>query len=198
MIKRIPLLLCAAVLLWTVSELRASHSNGGCAQCHVTHNSAANSDVPLWKGPNGLDAAPAFTVYSTPTFDALGTDIGQPDGASKLCLGCHDGSSKDISSNPDPKLTFAPADLALSHPVSFTYNSSLAARVRSGSLKDPSVALSGLGGTVQADLLDGRGKMQCTSCHDVHASGKGTALLRYDYNTAQGTDVILCRTCHNK
>ena len=120
MAKMFLLLVCAAMTLWTGSELRASHSTGGCAQCHVTHNSVANTDVPLWKGPNGLNAPPPFTIYTSPSFDALGTDIAQPDGASKVCLGCHDGSSKDISSNPDPKLTFTPGGLASSHPVSFT------------------------------------------------------------------------------
>ena len=168
----------------------------GCGQCDIAHHSEP-SEVPLWVGLNGLEALPTFTLYSSSTFDALRTDISQPDGASRMCLGCHDGSYQGVRDSGNPKVKFGAADLARSHPISFTYDSALAARVPSGKLYDPGVRPSGLGGTVAADLLDSRSKVQCTSCHDTHAAGKGPNHLRYDANPATG-DSTLCLVCHNQ
>jgi len=69
---------------------------------------------------------------------------------------------------------------------------------------------SGLGGTIAKDLLDSESRMQCTSCHDVHSSGKGTYMLRWagiDGNIfdiggtstfVKGSELPMCKTCHNK
>jgi predicted CXXCH cytochrome family protein len=169
----------------------AAHSDYGCHNCHVPHwavDPAVEPDaygVPLWS-PLQLHDLPVYELYSSPTFDALGTDIGQPDGPSKLCLSCHDGSYAYVD---DPGAIFLAADLKRSHPISCTYDTALSALA---DLYDPDVALSGLGGTISQDLLDGQGKMQCSSCHDVHKQGIGDYLLRYDSETA------LCKTCHDK
>jgi cytochrome c peroxidase len=78
-----------------------------------------------------------------------------------------------------------------------------------GWLKDP-LQPSTLGRTIAQDLLDGAGKMQCTSCHDIHSSGVGTHMLRgYNYGreTIENEDGTtsqvrhgpqLCRMCHLK
>jgi hypothetical protein len=166
------------------------HDSFTCANCHISHKGGGDSG-PLWNTKNTDDSLPTFALYSSRTFDALGTDIGQPDGASKLCLGCHDGSSGGFSSGS--KALFRAADLSRSHPISFTYDSSLASRVRKGGLHDPATTPSGLGGTIAKDLLDGNGKLQCTTCHDVHASGKGPNHLRYD--DGRGGD-RMCQVCH--
>jgi predicted CXXCH cytochrome family protein len=92
---------------------------------------------------------------------------------------------------------FGTADLARSHPISFTYDSALASRVPNGKLYDPAVRASGLGGTIAADLLDSQSKLQCTSCHDPHAGGKGPNHLRFDWNTVTGNST-LCLVCHNR
>ncbi len=65
-------------------------------------------------------------------------------------------------------------------------------------LKDPGSSSSGLGGTIANDLLDPLGKLQCTTCHDVHATGKGPRMLRYEYRPGDDTDVVFCRVCHNQ
>jgi hypothetical protein len=187
-----------------VAQARHLDSDMGCTNCHKPHKAAPDSDpaaswgVPLWNTATTSAGLPTFTLYSSDTFTALATDIGQPDGASKLCLGCHDGSYIVFQSNPTSPAIVGATDLAKSHPVSFTYDTALAARHPKHSLNDPSVALSGLGGTIKTDLLDSHNKVQCTSCHDVHTSGIGTYMLRYDYNTSTHTDGTMCRICHSK
>ena len=160
----------------------------GCSGCHTPHNAESLPGVPLW---NGLETKATFTMYSSDTFQ--GTIDGQPSGNSKLCLGCHDGANPNFSWLP-PEHTFGTGELVNSHPISFVYDSALAALDRG--LKDPSQA-STLGGTISADLLDPESKVQCASCHDVHSSGVGENLLRgYDYGAQFGPE--LCRMCHLK
>jgi predicted CXXCH cytochrome family protein len=187
--------LCSlAVLAGTAAG--ASHDSLGCGSCHIAHTppEAAGTGA-LWNLKQADDGLPAFQLYSSPAFDALSTDIAQPDGPSKLCLGCHDGSYPGLSGK---RGVFSASSLAMTHPVSFTYDGSLARRAQNGALFDPSVTPSGLGGTVAQDLLDHRGKVQCTSCHDVHNSGKGPSMLRLEYNLQSPSGAALCKACHNR
>jgi hypothetical protein len=158
----------------------------------------ASWGVPLWSTAQTSDGLPVFNLYSSKGFDALGTDIGQPDGASMLCLGCHDGSYVAFGFMPDSEAIFGVDDLTTSHPISFTYDTALSNAVLDGGLYDPATALSDLGGTIDDDLLDDQHKMQCTSCHDIHLTGIGEYLLRYEYDVDTHTDNVLCRVCHNK
>jgi len=195
--RRITPLLLVVMPFCAAGDTYAAHENLGCSDCHASHRSEApSSGVPLWSSRRPLEAITTFALYRSRTFDSLRTDITQPDGASKLCLGCHDGSY-DSGSDSFSRSKIGPLDLAKAHPISFTYNNSLTRRVRSGSLKDPS-AMSGLGGTIAQDLLDDNGKLQCTSCHEVHAGGKGQHLLRFEYNPRNRSTAAFCRVCHNK
>jgi len=195
-------LIAGGLLLLPVSPVGralADHPDG-CIDCHLPHHAAKPTDpdaswgVPLWSTAHTSDGLPTFTLYNSKSFDALNTDIGQPDGPSKLCLGCHDGSYPGF--DPGDSEVFGVDDLTVSHPISFTYDSALAASVVTGDLNDPMATPSGLGGTIDEDLLDAQHKMQCTSCHDVHASGYGDALLKYDVDTL--TSNALCQVCHDK
>ena len=183
----------ALLLLISVSAGQAGHEKLKCDECHATHRPKAVGFPPggSWNTKNLEDGLKTFTLYSSPSFDALNTDISQPDGASRLCLGCHDGSYQGISGG----LRFGTGDLSRTHPVSFTYDSSLAARVSRNRLRDPSTTPSGLGGTIAKDMLDNRSKMQCTSCHDMHGKGTIPKMLRFRFG--QGTNDPLCRVCHN-
>jgi predicted CXXCH cytochrome family protein len=173
-----------------------------CVVCHTPHNADVTiTDAPLW---NHETTAAAFTTYNSSTFDGNGgAAAGQPDGISKLCLSCHDGSvalenfgGTTTGTNTIDLVNataFLDIDISDDHPVSFTYNAALS--VTDIELEDPETATSGLGGTIEADMLfgtAGSATLECASCHDVHA-GDVTKFLMKD-----NTSSALCRTCHIK
>jgi predicted CXXCH cytochrome family protein len=193
-------LVVACSLVWAQGITGSDHdfsSNGWsggkiCEVCHTPHNANTTlQDAPLWN--HELTTA-TFTLYSSGTVDAT---LGQPDGASKLCLSCHDGTvAIDNYGDQTNGTNFVGGgeligtDISNDHPISFTYDATLASA--DGGLHDPTTANSGLGGTIEEDLLIS-GKMQCSSCHDVHNStGIGHLLVKSNASSA------LCLTCHNK
>lgn len=161
-----------------------------CVVCHTPHNSDTSvSDAPLW---NHEVTTAEFTLYSSVTLDSV---VGQPDGRSKLCLSCHDGTVAldSFGGNTGSTLISEPGDLGTDlpndHPISFTYDAALA--VSDGFLYNPISAPSSLGGTIDEDMLFG-GKLECSSCHDAHDKTI-TPFLRIS-NAGSG----LCMTCHSK
>jgi predicted CXXCH cytochrome family protein len=90
------------------------------------------------------------------------------------------------------------SDLSDDHPISFVYDSDLAAR--DGFLADPGTefvalqALDGrlLTGTIEQLLLEG-GKVQCVSCHDAHDRFGHRSLLKVTDERS-----VLCEVCHRK
>jgi len=162
-----------------------------CVVCHTPHN--ANTTVtgaPLW---NHEVTTATFTLYTSSTLNAT---VGQPDGNSKLCLSCHDGTvALDNFGGETAGSYFITGDaligtdLSNDHPISFTYNDALA--TADGGLFPPSSTNSGLGGTIDADMLFD-GKLQCASCHDVHNAGFDNFLVMSNAASA------LCLTCHDK
>ena len=163
-----------------------------CSPCHTPHN--ANLDVvgaPLW---NRQATSATFQLYSSPTFDGE-SSIGQPSGTSKLCLSCHDGTiALDSFGGFVGGTNFAfltvGTDLRKSHPISFTYDTALA--TSDTGLYDPASQSSGLGDTIHTDLLH-EGKLECSSCHNVHNDSGADYLLVKDNAGSK-----LCLTCHNK
>jgi predicted CXXCH cytochrome family protein len=171
----------------------APATNKKCAVCHATHHAKNETSAPLW---NHQSTTVVFTPYTSPTFNATGSS---PSASSKLCLSCHDGTvAIENFGNTTSGTTFISAankvggggDLTKDHPVSFEYTSGLA--TTDGGLKDPTTAVSGLGGTIQANLLYSN-RMECASCHDVHNKAGIAKLLRLSNTTSQ-----LCLTCHIK
>ena len=169
-------------------QIKATTETEICIFCHTPHNSKPLS--PLW---NRNDPGLNYTLYNSTTTQAT---IGQPDGASILCLSCHDGTialgnvlsrqadidfSMGITTMP-PGNTNLTTDLANDHPVSFVYNSSLAAA--DGELVDP-VNL------VWPVMLE-NDKLQCTTCHDPH---KNTYT---DFLVVTSKYSELCTQCHEK
>jgi predicted CXXCH cytochrome family protein len=161
-----------------------------CVVCHTPHFADTSvTDAPLW---NHEVTAASYSLYSSPTLDAAPS---QPDGSSKLCLGCHDGTVAVDSFGGMPGTRFVfPAsligtDLTDDHPISIIYDTALA--TADGELFDPQSAPSGLGGTIDDDLLLA-GKIQCSSCHDVHGAGFDKFLIKSNAASA------LCLTCHDK
>ena len=163
-----------------------------CIVCHTPHGADTTvTDAPLW---NHEVTSATFTLYSSSTLDAT---MGQPDGSSKLCLSCHDGTvAVDNFGGNTSGTEFATGDaligtdLSNDHPVSFTYDATLA--TTDGGLHDPTSTDSGLGSTIDADMLFNH-KLQCASCHDVH-NGAGVNKLLVKSNSGSA----LCLTCHDK
>ena len=166
-----------------------------CVVCHTPHNADATVTLaPLW---NHEVSTAAYTPYNSNTLDAT---VGQPDGVSKLCLSCHDGTVAidnfgGVTTGTNFMGTVAPdrnlgTDLANDHPVSFTFDVALASA--DGGLWDPTITNSGLGSTINVDMLRA-GKVQCVSCHEPHNKYGNNFLLRKN-----NTGSALCLTCHNK
>ena len=164
----------------------------GCDFCHISHRKdpTPGSNLPLW---NHEITTASFTLYgNSPTLDA--TDITQPDGASKMCLSCHDGTVAVDSFGGSTGTYFITGsaligtDLSNDHPIYFTYDTILASD--DGELHDPASTNTVLGGTIQDDLLI-HDKMECNSCHNIHSNTP--ALLVID-----NANSALCLTCHNK
>lgn len=162
---------------------KAPEAIGLCTFCHTPHN--ASPSGALW---NRALSAATYTLYTSSTLRSVPT---QPTGSSRLCLSCHDGTMAMGTLLRPPgsvqptlgKLTGAAligTDLSNDHPISFTYDSQLAAN--RGELVDPAGAPTGL-------HLDEGGQMQCTSCHDAHADR--ASFMRMD--PIKGA---LCTTCH--
>lgn len=167
--------------------IKASTETEICIFCHTPHNSGPQT--PLW---NHQISSATYIPYSSTTLKAT---VGQPTGASKLCLSCHDGTvalgltfSRTTPIGMQNGVTTMPSgesnlgtDLSHQHPVSFTYDSALVAA--NGQLKDPST----LTGKVR---LDHAGQLQCTACHDPHDNRYGSFLV------ADNTASALCTVCH--
>lgn len=207
-----------------------------CVFCHTPH--AAEQDVgPLW---NRKLSGETYIPYDSTSMEAT---AGQPNGTSKLCLSCHDGSlaigsvnvlnasftdqdptTPDIAMNIQGGGSTMPAgegvttgytrslgtDLTNDHPISFTFDSALAAA--DGELHDPQL-VSHLGtrsSGVQPTVPLEQGQVQCISCHDPHIRSTDTSenikFLRLNRlqkaspssTIFDETTDIICLACHDK
>jgi predicted CXXCH cytochrome family protein len=164
-----------------------------CIVCHTPHNSNTTVvDAPLWN--HQLSTVGTYTMYSSGTMQSVS---GQPDGSSKLCLSCHDGTvamenygGKTDGTNFMDGGKLIGSSLSNSHPISITYDASLS--TSDGGLNDPTITQSGIGGTITTRMLISN-KLQCSSCHDVH-NGAGVEHLLVKSNAGSA----LCVTCHKK
>ncbi len=167
--------------------IRAAAERQVCIFCHAPHNTSGLQ--PLW---NREMSVSSYTIYASSTLDAI---PGQPTGASKLCLSCHDGTLAlgSVLSRADQirmlggefmpsGLTNLETDLSDDHPVSFHYTSMLAASDRQ--LVDPHALPPQI-------RLDASEQMQCTACHDPHNNQYGDFLVMGNEFGA------LCTACHD-
>ena len=169
-------------------DLTAASESRICVFCHIPHQKGPAARY-LW---NRSDPANAYIPYFSSTLKA---DVGQPTGASRMCLSCHDGTIAlgAVASSPTEiplkgGIRFMPfdsaanlgTDLSDDHPVSFVYDDMLALdnrQLREPSTLPPQVRLEG-------------NRLQCTACHDPHHNPYGNFLVMD--NTASS----LCRACH--
>ena len=165
--------------------VHATTESDVCIFCHTPHGAATAG--PLW---NHQLSTAVYKPYSSPTLKAV---VGQPNGSSRLCLSCHDGTvalglvrsrAGGILMNNfrmPAGINNVGTDLSGDHPVSFTYDTSLVAA--QGSLRDPSALPPEV-------TLDRNGQLQCTSCHDPHNDQYGNFLVM------DNTGSKLCISCH--
>ncbi len=182
--------------------IRALGESEVCKFCHIPHNAVV--PVPLWG--HALSEA-RYTMPAIRRGRGPSVPAGQPDGSSRLCLSCHDGTVAlgDIAGEPRPvamlgatRLTpghrgHLGTDLSGSHPISFVVPE-VGVDASDGELD---MGLRPLG-VIRADpdvRLDERGKMQCTTCHDPH-SDRYYQAGRVPRFWVKPTVGEVCLTCH--
>ncbi len=188
-----------------------------CVYCHTPH--VANKDyqpAPLWNKPT---SDTVFTMYGASSAGVAGVTIAgtttdtAPTGASMACLSCHDGVSamnsvinapgagnSDINgvligTNPAtpatmPALAYkavgSGGDMTDDHPISIQY---IEGRASLRPINTPVIDI--VGASFVSDMLRD-GKVQCSSCHDVHGTPYNTYLRSHNTGSA------LCFACHDK
>lgn len=209
-----------------------------CVFCHTPHGKTTDVQAPLW---NRAESSAAYTGYSSSTLDAtdLSVTAANLGASSKLCLSCHDGTIAvgTVSNAPGPGagtgITTTPSgsiptgrglanadhgftrrlgtDLRNDHPISFTYNSALAAA--DGEIRDPATSPPTIGdrvkGQAKPDFVLSGGKVQCSTCHDPHRNSQkflvknrmvvGTSTQSSWTNwTFDSTNDQICVGCHTR
>ena len=171
-----------------------------CIMCHAPHNT--NTQGPLW---NRAVNSTIYTLYASSTMDAT---TSQPGSVSRLCLSCHDGTvglldyGGATGSMSFDVAGYTPANLGTNlsndHPIGMTYDVALA--TADSSLADPTTTSVTVGsapsktGTIAAVML-ASGRVECTSCHDVH--NKYTVTYKGLVKMTM-TGSALCLKCHAK
>jgi predicted CXXCH cytochrome family protein len=172
-------------------DFKAVSEKNVCVFCHTAHH--ANGETPLWN--HTMSSVSNYVVYTSARFTNLNITVPQPNGSSRLCLSCHDGTVAlgNISSGAaeiqmQNGVTTMPSgadnlgtDLSGDHPISFIYDAALAAR--DPQINNPTT----LPKTVR---LDSQSRLQCTACHNPHDNQYGNFLVM------DNTGSALCLTCH--
>ena len=181
-----------------------------CIFCHTPHGATPSST--LWNrlnptGPNGDGTFPLFTQGTLGIADStivVRSEYGQgeyPNGASKLCLSCHDGvTAMGILANGTEiemtgnGFTAGTINLATSHPISFKYTANY--------LTDLNTFRTSTYTLPTTIPLDRDNRVQCTICHEPHLdTNDGTYTLPF-WRTAhkkptQAEDYsAVCDECH--
>jgi len=183
------------------ARIKAADEKRVCIFCHTPHHATLSSDPefsgPLWsREENGQ----IYTVYDSSTIVGLPR---QPQGPSRLCLSCHDGTialagpaNRNMAANlpsldsfaapPAPKKTAVLGlNLADDHPISMEYGAAPGEFHDAGSLLSNNIRLSRRAGALY---------VECTSCHNPHDNRFGGFLVQ---DISQHADA-LCTACHDK
>ena len=183
-------------------EVRALSETEVCKFCHVPHNAVVAE--PLWG--HALSRVPSYAVPQLRR-GRVAVPVPQPDGASRLCLSCHDGTVALGDLGPRRRVVpmagvqrlergrrgFIGTDLSGSHPVSFVVpDGDPGGTDTARDLGLRPLALVRSEGHVR---LDAQGKMQCTTCHDPH-SDRNYRPGRVPHFWNRPTVDEVCLACH--
>lgn len=180
-----------SIVQW--NPYNATTTLGGqiCQPCHTPHNGDLTvTSAPLW---NHAFTTQTYQMYTGFEYGPGGAGYGitAPNGTSKLCLSCHDGTVALGAYGSQTGFAHMTSDARLGmnlkddHPISFVYDS-----IQAGGVWDKTHVYSGTK-TVNS-LLDELGRVQCTSCHLVHSNPYGYELRMSNQGSA------LCLACHKK
>lgn len=186
-----------------------------CIFCHVPHGATPQST--LWGRPDPTQMGSFPTLLSSSVQDPSGilgiddpgivgtteysSSYDYPNGASKLCLSCHDGvTAMGILGNGDEIQMTGGAlsanfdiDLAVSHPISFVYNSTVQTYLNTLGKTDTYVLTT-------AAYLDGDSRVQCTTCHQPHQDTRNVSYNLPFWRGAGINDITeydaICAACH--
>lgn len=225
--------------------VKATSETQVCVFCHTPHGATTGIVAPLWNRSLSSETYTGKTYTST-SMEASAAELSTgPGGSSKLCLSCHDGTmaidkvnvlsgAKDVNiamsgltgalgSGKMPTTGETTGftrnlgtNLSNDHPISFTYNSTIAGY--DGELRSPAadntiggVVMNRVPGGVKPKMPLEAGQMQCATCHDPHlrdkTTGNGNAKFlranRFQVDQPTGstfnqTNDIICLACHDK
>jgi len=217
--------------------LKATSETQVCVFCHTPHSADITVPSPLWN--RKLSTATYTPYTSSSIEASAAEMAAAPGGSSKLCLSCHDGTMAidtvnvlNGASNPTIAMKIggvatSPAymppgsgatsgytrnlgiNLSNDHPISFTYNSTLA--TNDGELRAPDGATVGnrvAGVSPKPKMPLENNQMQCATCHDPHLNDTTDANAKFlrmnrlqtaqpGATFSQSTDIV-CLACHDK
>ncbi len=218
--------------------LKATTESQICVFCHTPHGAESIPSAPLWNRKLS-GATYSGQTYTSSSIEANAAELAAgPGGSSKLCLSCHDGTMAIGNVNvlngqanatiallgTGPGGTMAAGagtttgftrnlgvDLRNDHPISFTYDATLAAA--DGELRVPDGTTVGtrVAGQPKPKMPLEAGQMQCATCHDPHlretdplkGSAKFLRVNRFQEVAPSGGAFseaadIVCLACHDK
>ena len=172
--------------------IKSASGNNACVFCHTAHH--ATIATPLWN--HSLSTVSNYVVYASARLTTLGITIPQPNGSSRLCLSCHDGTvalgslggftvtnmENGVITMPVGNTNNLGTDLSSGHPISFVYDSLLASR--DSAINDPAHL------STKLVRVDSQSRLQCVACHDPHNDQYGNFLVM------DNTGSALCLVCH--
>jgi len=186
-------------------QIKSTTEKQVCIFCHTPHDAEPNT--PLWN--KSLSSGTTYNIYWSSSMESAspGGKPLRPDGTSRLCLSCHDGTiaigelrsrrglipmEKGITTMPPTSKGYLGTNLSGSHPISFVVTQKMILRSHiSGSnlasmpeMKDDP---NGVG-------LDKNNEVQCTSCHNAHNDDNYRSSGVHFFRKSNVTQV--CIVCH--
>ena len=152
----------------------AAWSGGSsCGACHVPHR-GDRLKTPKWGGPAAIQSAPS-------------SEPGRPGPLSRICLGCHDGSTARDTFGDETGGLSMPARSRIGSSGRMGNDHPVGVRYPTGARKYQPLSRVEQGERIR--LFDG--KVECSSCHDPHNSYDQPYLLVMPNDESQ-----LCTSCH--